>query len=320
MSAPATAVVISAYTMRRWDDICAAIGSLVRQSVAPREVILVVDSNAELVERARASLVPILPTLQVKDFKGGASAARNHGLNSTDAEIVAFLDDDARPEPTWLEELVAPFDDPNVLIVGGQVLPNWPATGRPRWFPSEFLWVVGACYTGMPTVRSEIRNPIAASMAARRSALITVGGFLDAIGRGKGIDIGCEETDLAIRVRKAFPTGIVVYQPSAVVYHRVTDDRMTLGYFLGRCVREGRSKAHVRAETGDNLGPEREYTRHVLPKGFGGYLRSGVRGDVTGFQRAGALAAGLLTTVGAFGVAKLKVSRRPPLPLEAAGE
>lgn len=47
------------------------------------------------------------------------SAARNAGLARAGAGLVAFLDDDAVPEPTWLSRLVAPFADAPVVAATG---------------------------------------------------------------------------------------------------------------------------------------------------------------------------------------------------------
>jgi len=53
----------------------------------------------------------------------GLSRARNRGARACETEIVAFLDDDAIPEPDWLSALAAEFMDPLVMAVAGRVRP-----------------------------------------------------------------------------------------------------------------------------------------------------------------------------------------------------
>jgi len=51
---PRATVVICVYTEKRWDDIVAAVGSVQAQDVRAAEVLVVVDHNPALLERARA--------------------------------------------------------------------------------------------------------------------------------------------------------------------------------------------------------------------------------------------------------------------------
>jgi glycogen synthase len=49
------------------------------------------------------------------------SKSRNLGIEASAGEVVAFIDDDAIPEPRWLEELDAAYDDEEIAGAGGIV-------------------------------------------------------------------------------------------------------------------------------------------------------------------------------------------------------
>jgi len=59
--------------------------------------------------------------LYVMEPQAGLSRARNLGLRASTGEIIAFLDDDAVPDPNWLQNLAAEFKDPQVAAVAGRI-------------------------------------------------------------------------------------------------------------------------------------------------------------------------------------------------------
>jgi glycosyltransferase involved in cell wall biosynthesis len=70
----------------------------------------------------------------------GLSIARNTGVQLSSSDILAFTDDDAEPEASWLERLLERFRQHggNVGIVGGDVIPVWEIE-RPAWLSDELL-------------------------------------------------------------------------------------------------------------------------------------------------------------------------------------
>jgi glycogen synthase len=56
---------------------------------------------------------------QGRCLEANLSKSRNIGVAMAKGEIVAFIDDDAVPEPDWLDRLVSGYDEPNVAAVGG---------------------------------------------------------------------------------------------------------------------------------------------------------------------------------------------------------
>lgn len=301
-------VVICTYTMDRWDVFLAAVNSLAHQVLPPDEIIVVVDHNPQLTEKARTSL----PGVVVVENSGprGLSAARNSGVAAARGSLIAFMDDDAIADPDWLLLLCRDFDSEKVLGVGGSVHPAWPGE-KAGWFPEEFLWVIGCTYKGVPEQTGVIRNPLGGCMCLRREVFSVVGGFRDGIGRIGTLPLGCEETELCIRARQNWPDRYFLYEPKSVIYHQIPAHRINLSYFLSRCYAEGISKSYITHITGkeDGLSSERTYTYHVLPAGVLKGLADGFRGDLPGFARSFSIVMGFSATVIGYLAGKFVLSR-----------
>ena len=91
-------------------------------------------------------------------------------------------------------------------------------------------------------------------MSLRTTLAREVGGFDIGIGRVGTRPVGCEETELAIRLTAARPASAVFYVPVATVDHHVAPERLRLSYFLRRCWHEGVSKANVVRLAGASAG------------------------------------------------------------------
>jgi glycosyltransferase involved in cell wall biosynthesis len=302
-------VVVCAWSEDRWNDLQCAIESIERQTERATEIVLAVDHN----EHLRLRAMQRFPGMVIVSNEGrrGLADARNAGIAAASGQIIAFIDDDAVASPTWLARLVACFDDGNVIGVGGRVNAAWDGR-RPRSFPSEFEWVVGCSYRGLPEARGPVRNMIGANMAFRREVFEAVGGFRSDVGRVGARPLGCEETELCIRARAWQPDATILYEPSAQVSHRVTHARATWRYFVSRCIAEGLSKAAVVDSVGasSGLASERDYTLRTLPSGVArGVADAVVRGDVAGAGRAGAIVAGLGLTAGGYIAGRTSRSR-----------
>ncbi|TIU88919.1 MAG: glycosyltransferase family 2 protein, partial [Mesorhizobium sp.] len=116
-------VVICAHTLDRWDELKRAVGSVLTQTHAPREIVVVVDNNEALRERATQEIAGV--TVLANARQPGLSGGRMTGAEYTTAPVIAFLDDDAVADPHWLAELLEAYRDPTVLGAGGPVEPLW---------------------------------------------------------------------------------------------------------------------------------------------------------------------------------------------------
>lgn len=143
------------------------------------------------------------------------SAARNIGIGLAAGEVLAFIDDDAVPEPTWLTHLIAPFADPAVAQTGGFVRARngitlqWPvravdALGETRVLPNEGDVPFSPVVAESEAVKTEGTN-----MALRRDVITSVGGF------DEGFRFYLDETDVNFRL-KLMKT---VITPLAQVHH-----------------------------------------------------------------------------------------------------
>jgi GT2 family glycosyltransferase len=137
----------------------------------------------------------------------GLGRARNVGLAAATGEIVAYLDDDARPDPHWLSYLAHTFATTAHAGVGGPSAPH-PADG-------EFANCV-ANVPGGPThvllTDVEAEHIPGCNMAFRKSALEAIGGF-DPQFHTAGDDV-----DVCWRIRdRGWTLG---FSPGAVVWHR----------------------------------------------------------------------------------------------------
>ncbi|WP_217170838.1 glycosyltransferase family 2 protein [Streptomyces sp. AC512_CC834] len=309
-------VVICVYTEDRWEDILAAVSSVRAQSHPARETLLVVDHNDALRERLLTEYKENRDGRYVRVLANagprGLSAGRNTGIAASRGDVIAFLDDDAVAERDWLRHFAEGYADPAVVAVGGRTVPVWASGRRPRWFPEEFDWVVGCTYRGLPPGRVRVRNVLGGNASFRREAFDAAGGFATGIGRdGDRRPLGCEETELCIRLSRARPDAVLLIDDRAVIHHRVPAAREHFGYFRTRAYAEGLSKALVARSVGAGKGleSERRYATRVLPSGVVRGLRDAVLARPGGAGRAGAIVAGVLTAAGGYAVGSVRARR-----------
>jgi len=170
------------------------------------ELIVVLDGcSDECAEIARAHGARIEETR-----RGGLGHARNVGIEIARGEIVAFLDDDAFPDPDWLRYVADRIRGGDYAGVGG---PN---------IPPEDDGFVAECVASAPGgpihvlfSDREAEHVPGCNMAFRKEVLEEVGGF-DERFRVAGDDV-----DLCWRLQKADHR--IGFSAGAVVMHRRRD-------------------------------------------------------------------------------------------------
>lgn len=257
-------VVVSVYSKDRLSYLLDCLNSLRLQSFKPLEVIIVLDPVQDLLEFFRARLDGDVRIVVSDGF--GLSNARNAGVKNAKGDVIVFIDDDAVAEKDWLCNLLKNYDDSSVVGVGGLIKPLW-EEGRPQWFPEELDWIVGCSYKGLPESKAVVRNPIGCNMSFRKEVFEKVGYFRSDVGRfGKRLLSG-EEPEFSLRVLNRFPNAKILYDPSAVVYHKVSKERLRLKYLFVRSLNEGISKAIISGSQGyssTDFSTENAYLRYLF--------------------------------------------------------
>lgn len=298
---PSATVIIPTYTMDRFGQTMAAVHALLAGTRLPEQILLAVDNNDELLEALRGACDARVEV--VASDGRGAAEARNCALWRATGEIACFLDDDARPDPDWLAEIVRPFTDPTVVGAGGRIVPEWEDPART--LPDELLWVVGATYAGHRVDPGPITRPIGANMAVRRAVLAANGGFLAGFGRdgvGRFTSSNEELMVFSAILERLGGTATVQYAPAAVVHHFAPRWRTSWRYLVRRSRAEGASKADIRRAYGRAvMGHDASYVRSALLPGLGRHAAGAVRHlDRRAARAVGAIVTCSGVTAGAY--------------------
>lgn len=264
-------LIICTHQTHRYLDFVEAINSLLTQNYENTEIIVVVDGNEELYAKISKNGNKNIDKIIFNDKNLGLSESRNKGIKEAKGDIIAFFDDDAVADKNWLKELVKVYDEKGTIAAGGKLLPKWEKTKKPNFLPEEYYWLVGATHKGFPEKVTEVRNTFGSNISFKTEVLKALGGFKTEMGvKGKGLLQG-EETELCDRMRNKFGKG-VIYNPKAVVYHKVFPERLRMRFLLRRAFWQGYSKRMMK-ELGYSIDEESDFVRNLIFKSISERLK-----------------------------------------------
>ena len=220
--APLVSVVVCTYNGERTlDETCAAICALAYPRMEP----IVVDdgSTDRSAEIARSHGLRVIST-----ENHGLSAARNTGALAASGEIVAYLDDDASPDPHWLHHVVDAFHrDERYVAIGG---PNLAVAGDG---PVADAVAISPGNPSHVLLHDRVAEHIPGCNASfRREALLAIGGF------DPRFHVAGDDVDVCWRLQDA--GGTIGYSAAAVVHHH---RRGTVSGYLRQQRGYGRAEA-----------------------------------------------------------------------------
>ena len=213
-ASPTTAVSVAIVVVshRRCEEIERCLTDLAAQrTVVTFEVVLILQAYPPGAPERLAERFSAAFPLQVHHSETGLGVhvARNAALERTSAEIVAFLDDDVRVPPDWVDTLIPYYEDPAIGGVGGFVR----HPGSQRLVTRMLRPVLGLSsgryridwggFHAIPWASHPVRDQDAdwlsgCNMSFRHVALAQVGGFDEGYGM-----YGYDDVDVGLRVRRA---------------------------------------------------------------------------------------------------------------------
>jgi O-antigen biosynthesis protein len=186
----------------------------------PSYEVIVVDNS--IGEREVASLAAKAGARYIVEPREGLSRARNVGARAAQGEIIAYIDDDAVAEPTWLSAHAAALEDPGLAATTGRILPTSLNSEAARMYAAA-----GGEDLGELPFRVDRTTPfwfemanfggvgVGPNMAFRRALFEGGWGFRESLGLGAAFP--GEEHYAFFTIIRAGHT--IAYLPDAIVRH-----------------------------------------------------------------------------------------------------
>lgn len=215
------------------------------------KLVVVDNASTDATATVLAGFREKLPLTALEQPRPGKNRALNTALSSIEGDIVIFTDDDAIPQPgfldAWRDTLAK---QPDFDVFGGTIVPHFD-TPPPDWLRRNeplfaSLFAARGCADG-PIEPSGIFGP---NMAVRRSVLATGLRFQEGIGPNstdRDYPMG-SETDFCLRASRAGHGTWFAARP--IVHHIVRPHQVTTQFFRGRAYRLGRGLARLQWDSG----------------------------------------------------------------------
>jgi glucosyl-dolichyl phosphate glucuronosyltransferase len=178
--------------------------------------------------------------------QSGKSHALNTGIREAQGDVLAFVDDDVTVEPTWLENLTAVLRDNEWAGAGGRIILQWPSA-LPRWLSVDgphARFPFPAFNQGVEA-KQLIGPPFGTNMAFRKEMFQKYGIFRTDLGPSPNEEVPRPSEDTEFGRRLIAGGERLRYEPLAIVYHPVAEDRISKGYFLNWSFDLGRANIRV---------------------------------------------------------------------------
>jgi glycosyltransferase involved in cell wall biosynthesis len=251
MTSPAASVIIPTYN--RAAGVTRAIESALDQTAAPEsyEIIVVDNNSTDGTARVLEELIRAHPgrIRRIVETRQGVAYARQAGIESARADVLAFFDDDVTVSRHWVETILRTFGErADVECVGGKVLPQW-SSPPPSWLTRAHWPPLALQDFGDRSEVVSTGNPralISANLACRKTLFDRLGGFSPQLQRVKDGIGSLEDDEWCRRLWKSGGRGL--YVPELVAFTEVPPSRLTHAYHRRWHQGHGRFYAMMRAD------------------------------------------------------------------------
>ncbi len=194
---PIASIIIPTFNEEKNIGNCLA--SLSSQSIPRRDYEIIVSNGCS--KDKTVAVAKKFADKIVFEKKPTIAAGRQKGAGAAKGRILVFTDADARPEKNWLEEILKPFEDSEVVCVHGALLPaenDWLNNLLCRLLLSPYFFLTSLL--GLP-------SGAGSNLAVRAKTFEKAGGFDTDLAVG-------EDVELQKRVKRF---GRIVFVPKAIV-------------------------------------------------------------------------------------------------------
>jgi GT2 family glycosyltransferase len=182
--------------------------ALIRQSDGRNAELIVVDDGSQ---DGTVAVVAQFPKVRlISQANCGPASARNRGAHDACGDLILFTDDDCEPAPGWLDAMLRPFDDPEVVGVKGAY------RTRQKPLVARFVQAEYEDRYRLMSRTVDIDFVDTYSAAFRRSRFLEIGGY------DTEFPTACAE-DIELSYRMSARGWKLRFVPDAIVYHQHPD-------------------------------------------------------------------------------------------------
>jgi glycosyltransferase involved in cell wall biosynthesis len=176
----------------------------------------------------------------------GKSHALTAGVRAARGDVLAFMDDDVTVDPLWLQNLTANLRDGAWVGAGGPIMLQW-CCAPPPWLPCDGRYPLAplAPFDLGPEAGPLAEPPFGSNMAFRKEMFAKYGDFRTDLGPSPNKEVPRPNEDTEFGRRLIAGGERLRYEPSAVIFHSVPENRLRKEYFL--VWRFDKGRADIRA-------------------------------------------------------------------------